>query len=576
MKKTAAALLVLLLVALGWAWAERRLPGQSATTLADDAPLRFVPADTPFVFATLAPLPPAVSAHWMAELDRMQPLWRAQFDQWRTAARSADAEPALVPVLDLLEREFSGKRALEVLDSLGLSRQPQVALYGVGLLPVLRMTLSDPARLNDFVARLEQASGSVLPSADIDGRHYWQLADPDGRAAVAITIVDDQLIATALPLPADPALLRRLFGFERPTRSMADSGGLHAMNAELGLLPYLSGHVDSRRLLAAVSGPQAPSEATLFTALGVEPPVLEGACATEWQALAEAWPRIAFGYRRFDERVAEVLTIVQMRPDLAAALQPLQVSMAGLSALESDALAHAGMALAIGELPNVVAALAERVEQSPWQCPSLAPMNKAFTDARRQVVNPALYAAAPVLSSVHVTLRELVFDDATQMPRLAGRIVVGSANPQALLGMARNFVPGLDAVPLAADGTPQPLPASAGFGIDQPVHVAMSATAIGLAVGVGEEATLGRALQPGDATGPLLAFGTGQGFYPLLGEQMLRWSELSAPASDPAATVDGAQAEALRQTWAALAQRSDSRLQLTARGIELLQRTELD
>jgi hypothetical protein len=76
MKKIVIVVLLLAAVAVGAYVLIGRQPGTgpgtttTAVEIEADAPLQFVPADTPYVFANLEPLPPEVIAQWQRQTRR--------------------------------------------------------------------------------------------------------------------------------------------------------------------------------------------------------------------------------------------------------------------------------------------------------------------------------------------------------------------------------------------------------------------------------------------------------------------------------------------------------------------------
>jgi hypothetical protein len=573
-------LLVAAAGALGWyVLRDGTQPGrQSAVRIEAGAPLSFVPADTPYVLGNLMPTPPEVAARWYAQLDGMLEMYAAQFEQLRTTmAASGDTDPKLAALLDLLGDELAGKPPREWGAALGFGDDTRLALYGLGVVPVLRVELADPGRFRALLGRLEAALGEALPEHELDGQRYWSLTPPDAPLGGMLAIVDGHLVLSLLPAQPTPAVLRQVLGLDRPARTIADSGALQALNQTHGYTPYFSGYLDSVRLLEALTGPASPLDVAFLERLGIEKPSLSAACAGEWQVLAQTWPRLALGYRHFDGDGFDLHTVLETRSDIATELMTLRAPMPGLQAVREEALMHAGVALRIGALPTVVARFAERVAAAPWQCEALAPMNAAFANAQRDIANPAIYAAAPVASALHLVLNRLEFDGDFANPRLGGMLAIGSDNPAALIAMARSFVPGLAALSLSDGGSPQPLALPPGVPVSDPLHAAMKGKAIGLSIGAGEEAGLAAFLAIDEREQPLLALGVSAAGNRLIGQQVGSLMRQQAAAAPPE------QRERLEREAALMEQMytqgggsSAVRLDLSPRGIELLQRMRWD
>jgi hypothetical protein len=559
-------------IILGWVmWTRDATPPSAWRYVAVEAgaPLRFVPADTPFVFTNLAPMPAALIERWEQQMEQVQGAYTSQFQQLRMLRDAAAPDPTIDAVLDALELEFADRSPREIASRLGIGTGARVALYGLGLLPVLRIELEDPAALRSLVERIESAAGKPLRQRTVDAQPYWTFGAEDAPVAFVAAIVGGHLVASLAPT-GDPAALREVLGLDPPRHSLADSGELNAFNREFGYSPYASGYIHSARLLAAVSGPATRTEQALLAALAIDKPVLDGVCASEWAALAEAWPRLGVGYTRFDAGRMVAQALLEARSDIAAALQPLRAPTPGLAALGPDVLAHLGMGLRIGALPGVVNDFADQVRSAPWQCDALAPMNDAFVSARQQVLNPALFMAAPVASAFHVALTRFELADAPDMPRVSGMLAIGSDNPSALVALARGFVPELAAATLGTDGVPQPLPANPDWPVDQPVHVAMTEHALGISIGTAEAGRLAAFLAIDESTQPVLSAGVTAAFYQTLAEQFGNVTPDPRLSPEQIARMRH-EAELMQQMYATMFERAEFRVELTPRGIEFVQ-----
>jgi hypothetical protein len=130
----------------------------------NDAPLAFVPADAPYVYANLEPVPSAITEQWSRP---MQDYWPTLFTTYESMLQ--DAKLALddhtrqiaVTLLDELKTHGSWDK----LRTIGLKPDGRMAVYGVGIVPVLRLELGDPAAFKAEVARVEQKAGASMPVA---------------------------------------------------------------------------------------------------------------------------------------------------------------------------------------------------------------------------------------------------------------------------------------------------------------------------------------------------------------------------------------------------------------------------
>ncbi|NIA27484.1 MAG: hypothetical protein GWP02_05455, partial [Desulfobulbaceae bacterium] len=116
---------------------------------ADDTILRYVAADTPYIFAAIEPLPDDI-------LDKIEPHVDQMMDSYQTILKTAiaakqkdmsdeelDSDEA--QKLSAVVEEMASLLSIEGLRGAGFSRESTGAFYGNGLIPVVRWELSDGA-----------------------------------------------------------------------------------------------------------------------------------------------------------------------------------------------------------------------------------------------------------------------------------------------------------------------------------------------------------------------------------------------------------------------------------------------
>src|SRR5690606_27961953 len=134
---------------------------------------------------------------------------------------------------------------------LGVRQDARVAFYGVGILPVLRMELGNVDAFRATIARIEQKAGAKMPVTRFGEMEAWIFGDKDVQAVMAIE--GGHLVLAMMPAKADESMQRRVLGLDRPRESLAGSDALAAFNTARGYLPYGSGWVDTRRLVAVIA-----------------------------------------------------------------------------------------------------------------------------------------------------------------------------------------------------------------------------------------------------------------------------------------------------------------------------------
>lgn len=477
-----------------------------------DAPLAFVPADTPWVFANLEPVPEAMRTRIEQQMQAAWPLMIDLFDRAvadlekippagdnsvtipeaspgaaaaANAAGAAEAARMLKAVLDELRARDTPAKWREV----GFDMTAHSAFYGVGLLPVLRLELSDPQAFRAMIARLEEKTGHTLGTARIGEQDAWTFGTPEVGGMMAIQ--GTHLVLGMVPGGADEALKRRVLGLDRPAKSLADSGALADFNQARGYLPQGSGWIDTRRIVALVGTDEGV--AAIARASGNEPPMPDAACRAEFDAIAAKMPRLAFGYTALDGERMAMHARLDLEPALARSLLALGSSTPG--GASRDALFDFGIALPVLGLRDFLVAQADAVAKSPFTCTHLEELNEGFAEARTKLQG-MLPPPVANLSGLRLTVTHLAWPKEADKPDFGGHLVIGSGSPALLAGLAQLASPELQKIALAPDGKPVAIPASvlpAGYA-DVPVSVAMGEKTLALAIGKDEAAALGAAV----------------------------------------------------------------------------------
>lgn len=557
-------LLLALLAGAGWWWLRPKAIDASA-------PLAFVPADTPYVMANIEPIPASLVAVSMAQMGMQSELLALQLQQARLSlSQLGDNGKPIVALLDALQAEFGGKSPEQQFALLGVDpASTRFAIYGLGVSPVFRISLTDPDALRQTVGRLEAQLGMPLANASVGEHSYWQFALADAPVQAIAAIVGNHLVLSMAARDADEATLRSVLGLDRPAQSLLASGGLNELNSEFGFGPSLSGYFDSHRAVAAVLGRPSLADQSLFAALAIPPLNPDAQCREEYTALASAWPRAVFGYTRLDTERADALSVLESRADIATQLMRLRAPMPGLQTITADTTANFGFSVNLVELPKLITEFTGAIAASPWQCAQLAPLNKAAADAAKQANNPGLSMAAPLFSGMHLALSSIQWDADATIPEVAGRLVIASGNPASLLGMARSMLPGLGQAQIPDDGSVVALPEQPGLPITTPMFAAMQGNAIAIGLGESEQSGLAAFLASDAKDQPLLVAGATGAFYGQFGEWQLRM----LPDGVDAATRETAEQEAklMAALYPKMFRRAEARVDVTERGIEMSQ-----
>ncbi len=473
-----------------------------------DAPLAYVPADTPYVFANLKALDDETSKAILAQADMQL---QSQVEQMKSIAEDLgekDADSARL--LNAFITELDGKTIEAFAGNVGLNVKGRTALYGLGLSPVMRFDVTDPKAFEAFIGRLEAAYGKKLDTADVDGQAYRKHVTAETGTQVILATVGKQAVITILPAEADKAMLRLALGMDRPAKNLQDDERLEKIAKDKGYQPWAIGQIDLARALPLAASGKDPLFAALFKAHVEQESAKTGepvanqlnipaSCESEAARIASRVPSMSFGYTRLDARHQDLRWDVALADDITKAFAGVKVELPGLGA-DATAPFDAAIALPMSVIRPMMSAQAQAVAAKPFTCPAFTDLNDSFSrlgDATQQAAMP------PIGDLVGLRIALDSYDVSAQdtPPHFTGRVLVGSTNPAALLAMGKMASPVLAQLKLAADGTPVALPQEATAALGQPISLAMSDKALAASVGQGEDAKLGDMLKAkgGDA-----------------------------------------------------------------------------
>jgi len=513
-----------------------------------DAPLAFVPADTPYVVANLDVLDDDTRKALLAQADTQLPSQLTQLDA--AADQMAKKDPDGARLMHALVAEFNGKTIETFAQNAGLDLKGYSALYGLGLAPVLRISLSDPKAFDGFVGRLETAYGKKLDVASIGAQSYRKYNFAASGTEAILAMVGKQAVLSLLPAEASPALIRQALGLDRPEKSLQDDGRLTTLAKAKGYQSWVVGDLDlTRALPMAISG-NDPLFASIIKAHAAAESAKTGepianqlqtspSCAPEATRIAARVPAISFGYTQLDTGHQNVRFDIALADDISKAFFDLKVDLPGLGSAGTSPF-DVSIALPVAQLRTFWSAQADAVAAKPFTCPALTDLNDGFAK-----LGPAMQKAAipPFgdLLGLRVALDTLTPAKDGGMPTFTGRIVLGSNNPTGLLAMSQMMVPALAQLKLTPNGPPASLPKDMASLLGQPTWVALGDKAIAIGVGAGEDAQLADTLKA--TTGD-----TGRtGRMHLTGAMYTTWLELME-----------AKADSLAATAAALGKSDDS------------------
>jgi hypothetical protein len=485
----------------------------------NSAPLAFVPADTPYVYANLDPLPAAVTEQWSKRMQEYWPTLLGVYDDLLQKAATEKTDPQAqrwIKIARTLLDEVKTHGSWDKLREIGFKPDSRIAFYAVGLVPVVRIELGDPAAFKAEVARIEHATGEQVPVAKTGAQEYWQLGSD--KVAAAVAIEGTHLVVTMLPPGAADSLKQNLLGITRPAQSLAAAGTLQALAKQYNYSQFGTGYIDFVRLTERFTSAPTGSDAEFAKALSLPDSTTDATCRSEYLAIAHKLPRFVMGAEELSTQRVRVGAQLEIEAALAQQFATAIGAAPGTGAPGTGVL-DVSLALPVLKLKDFWIKQAQSAAAKPYACASLAKLNDGFREsaAKVDITVPPPFSDA---IGVRFTLDNFSLDTSGKTPDVSGKLLFASNNPQAAMAMAQLAVPGLAQIKLSADGKAVALPpglvptASA-----PPLYVAMSDKAIGVAVGADESAALESYLRTPAANEPvfLRMYFSGK-FYALLAQ----------------------------------------------------------
>jgi hypothetical protein len=479
-----------------------------------DSLLRYIPADSPYVFTNPEPYDPALRKAWLSALGGSEMLVAAN-EMLASAERMADDEDDRkgVQLARKLLSELGPMFDPAVEAPMGTARAAEFAVYGYGLLPVIRIRLEDPAAFEAAIARMEEAVGEAMPLTDVGGHSMRRQVLEE--MVLYLAVIGNQAVLALTPLSVDEQIRDELLGLRLPQASLADSPVLTDLVARYGLNPMAGvGYLDNTRLVGTLVAPQSVGDKALLDEsdeLEDEDKANEAVCQAEAAAIAAHFPRLVIGGTRLDAKSMDSLAVLELTPEWASQWAAISSPQAGADA-PTDALVWFGFGLDPVKAGTLLGKIADRVIKEPYQCAQLADLNTSMAEMK-EGLNPMVIGMAANFHGFFVSLDTLEMDEEGTPTGGSGVLALSSPTPGAVWSFAQGQVESLRALKLEVDGEPVALPADL---VPYPLPVRALMTDRSLAVAIGD-ATDARARQVAavSSTGPhpILRYGESGRFY---------------------------------------------------------------
>jgi len=427
--------------------------------------LEYVPAETAYVFVTSRPLPDDLRTRLADHYAMQLAAQRAVFARLREQIETADEAPEMAhearqffTVLDAALAEFEGRTTAAQVRELGIEPVTRTVVYGLGLLPAVRMEIVDASRLNAMLDRIERRAGVSATRAELSGQAYRRI--DLGQIDVVLAVTERHLIFGLLPDALFDRDLPVLLGQQRPGKSLADSDAIQALIERHGFTGYGEGYVRLDELLGMLLGKGEGRNAGAMQVLGDAPVPVSTGCMQMTEQLVAGMPRMAIGVTRADARQLAARGVWESTPAVAAHLQRLAAPVPGVGAPFGGLLAF-GMGLDLPQLRNAIEALLQQVVASGADCEWVDPDS---LQALMPQLNLALGPMTAGIKGFNLLIDDLTIDqDSLQPSAVSGGLLAAVDDPRGVFALGAMFNPALAALQVPNDGTFVDLPNELGL-----------------------------------------------------------------------------------------------------------------
>ena len=534
--------------------------------------LRYVPADSLYVIANVEPLPDALLDKLEPKLDQVLSSYRVLLQHVVVMAAAEAGEDAAdspeVSQLTAIADELSALMSLDGLRSAGFSRDSTAVMYGNGLLPVIRISVTDGGLFDAALSRIEETAGEKMSVATIGESAFRYLQA--GTLKVIVANFDTEVVLAAAPASFGDEQLSQLLGLTLPDSSIAETGALQKIANEYGYTDHYVGFVDFQGIVNTVLGGEASGlNADLVALAGDESPELSDVCKAEILSLAGIAPRLVMGYTEITDQQLLSGAVIELRDDIAAGLVPLTAAVPGLGE-EYAGLMSFGMSLDIKAARSFYEARLDALDAEPFECELFQEIQAGVVAGRQALNQPVPPMGYDFKGFLSVIDKIEGLDLASNMPptSVAGRFLLAMDNATALMSLGAMFSPELAALSLEPDGKPARFESPQLQSTFDAVYLAMSDNAVAMSVGDGMDQQLPDMLAAeAENNGILLSFSMDASrYYAFIAEAMLVAKEDDENPMPP--EFQGALND-IMLAFSDFYDRMSARIRLTGRGVEI-------
>ena len=534
--------------------------------------LQYIPADTPYVIASTVPMPKKLADKLEPTVDEIlqayQSIVRHTIDDQFAELSSKEGGAEQAEQFRGLADEIIGLMSLEGIRGIGIERESAFAMYGNGLLPVLRFELSDSSLFDAAIKRIEEKAETTMLPGEAKGESY-KYVDAD-KVRLIVATLDDQAVITVVPSGFDEAQIALAIGAKTPRKSLKKSKTLRAIQKEYDYSEHMLGYIDIQRIAGVFASNATDSDKEFFAAIGKQPPELSATCSAEVMEMASIAPRIVFGYSDISAEQVRSSMIIELRDDIAEGLMTIPASVPGLGS-DPGGLLSFGFGLNPMALREFYEGRLDAMEADPFECEKFADLQAGVAKGREalnQPLPPVVYSFRGFVANIE-DIQGLDMASNTPPTSVEASILIAMENAESLVMMAAMFDPQIAALNLLPDGKPVKLDMPQLAEIADQAFAALSANALTVSLGEkAEEVSTEMLNADSPKSAPFISMSMDSArYYAMIGDAMVMESQ-----DEDAEKMPVEIREALRDVMVlsgSIYERMSFEMRFTERGVEI-------
>ena len=468
---------------------KKKAGDEAARKVAVEDIFNYIPVHSPYVMGNVKSLPEPYLKKMIATWQKILPFQTRQLETMTAQAQETSKKQSEKILINFAKAALTEMEAIktpeDILSQWGISPKAIGVIYGLGLLPAIRVQIAEKQKVEQLLTRLEEKSGQKMSTADFNGHSYRYIEIRDKVHLKAILSVTDSHLIVGL-VPGEQAdfdiFLPLLLGRNKPEASLSRSDFTEKLS-QYNYPGYGDGYIDIQRIAAILRGEGEGLNLASFKALVPEPDFkLQIGCNTEFnRSLFENIPRMVFGFKALTENAFDMEMVLELSTGLIDIFKKLPQPIPDIAS-QSDPMFALGIGADIPELRMSIQRFLQFIIENNQDCPDM-------DTARLKDAMPKLnMALSPMISGLHSLIfsldhMEMGKNDKPVMDTARACIAADMNDPQGIVAMGGAFIPSLANLNIKNDGTPVAVPLE-GLPLKLPkVFVAIKDKRLALAVG---------------------------------------------------------------------------------------------